>query len=134
MNYLEWIKELKINNKSLDEKKQQTDYKIKYVVEYIKLWILVNINRDEITNINFVDCMCNAGIYKDGDLCTAIEVLFIFIKYAQDYENKSFNLFVNDKDEKRIKIFKLVTEKILVDKRLSNINIIINITWMLIFI
>jgi len=57
------INELNINLKQLDEKKQQTDYKIKYIVEYVKLWILVNVSRSNVTDLNFVDCMCNAGIY-----------------------------------------------------------------------
>lgn len=126
MNCQEWIEDLKINNKLLDEKKQQTDYKIKYVVEYVKLWMLVNLNREEITNINFIDCMCNAGIYKDGDLCTAVEVLSLFISYAQDHQEKSFNLFINDHDQEKIEIFKIIAEKILNNKIMPNVKILIS--------
>lgn len=67
MNFFSLIDELGIEQGHLDAKKQQTDYKIKYVVEYVERWLLVSVNRPEVTNINFVDCMSNAGIYQDGD-------------------------------------------------------------------
>lgn len=113
MNYIKWIDELGINSKILDSKKQQTDYKIKYVTRYIQLWLFVNSNRSKITDLNFIDCMCNAGIYQDGDLCTAAEVLTLFIEAAQKHPDKQFNLFVNDHSEPRMKICKLVLNKIL---------------------
>ncbi len=123
MNYIQWMDDLSIKSKLLDYKKQQTDYKIKYVVEYTKLWMYVSVNRQEVTDVNFVDCMCNAGIYKDGDLCTSMEVLLLFIKEAQQHSSKRFNLFVNDVDEKRINICKQISEKLLEGHNVPNLNI-----------
>ena len=58
---------LSANIKMLDEKKSQTTQKIKYVSKYIEKWLYVVTNIDQVHNINFVDCMCNAGVYKDGE-------------------------------------------------------------------
>lgn len=124
MNCRQWIDDLKISRKLLDDKKQQTDYKIKYVVEYIERWMLVSTNRQEVTDVNFVDCMCNAGIYKDGDLCTAMEVLSLFIMAAQQHPDKHFNLFVNDIEKGRIDICKQISEKLLNGQNVPNLNII----------
>lgn len=61
------IDELDIDVQSLQAKKPQTEYKIQYIREYVLYWLKVSVNRDNIENINFIDCMCNAGIYQDGD-------------------------------------------------------------------
>ena len=75
MNLYQRFSELDIDIRHLDAKKQQTDYKIKYVSEYVRIWTIISAERHEVKDINFIDCMCNAGIYADGDCCTAIEVL-----------------------------------------------------------
>jgi len=54
--------------------------------------------------ISFIDCMCNAGVYQDGELGTSMEVLQLFIKFAKQYPNKYFNIFLNDFDSDRISI------------------------------
>lgn len=69
------FEKLGIDSAVLDEKKEQTTYKIKYVKHYVERWALIQAERSTINKINFVDCMCNAGIYKDGDFCTALERL-----------------------------------------------------------
>ena len=121
MNHIEWLKE--VDEKNLDDKKEQTKYKIKYIQEYAKLWIIVSTHRSEVRNINFIDCMCNAGIYKDGDLCTSMEVLSLFIQNAVQYPNYNYNLFLNDYDEKRIETTKIIANKILDGKILKNVHI-----------
>lgn len=126
MKYTHLINELNINIKYLDEKKQQTDYKIKYIVEYITRWLLVNAQRTEVTNLNFVDCMCNAGIYQDGDLCTSMEVLVLFANAARNYPDKQFNLFINDNDKSRTDICSRIAEKLLSLEKQSNINIYVS--------
>ena len=123
MNQKLWIRELGINQRTLQAKKQQTEYKIKYVVEYVKEWILVNTNRSNVTNINFIDCMCNAGIYLDGDFCTSMEVLQVFVEAAKKHPDKRFNLFLNEKDQKRIAIIELISNKITEGQTLSNIAV-----------
>ena len=44
-NFKELIKKLEIPLNELDEKKEQTNYKIKYIVEYIRLWLIVSCGR-----------------------------------------------------------------------------------------
>lgn len=126
MNCIHIVKEMSINIKHLDEKKQQTDYKIKYIVEYVRLWLLVNVHRPNITDLNFVDCMCNAGIYQDGDLCTSMEILILFIDAAKRHPDKRFNLFVNDKDKTRTELCSKIAEKLLFENNSSNLDVIVS--------
>lgn len=88
--------DMNIVTSTLTDKKQQTDYKIKYVSEYVNQWAIISSERDEITDITFIDCMCNAGVYQDGDLCTAMEVLLIFNNLAATHPAKTYNLYLND--------------------------------------
>ena len=83
---------LQDNINLLDEKKSQTTYKIKYVSKYVEKWLFVMSNIGDVKNINFIDCMCNAGIYTDGELGTAIRVLQLFNKFAIQHPDKTFNL------------------------------------------
>ncbi len=80
---------LKINEQYLDEKKQQTLKKVQYVSEYATQWAYISTARKEIEYITFIDCMCNAGVYKDGDLCTSICVLQTFIELSGRNPQKS---------------------------------------------
>ena len=104
MNLYDKFTELSIDIDLLTVKKQQTDYKIKYVSEYIRVWAIISAERKEIKDINFIDCMCNAGVYADGDCCTAIEVLSFFIEIANKHKEKNFHLYLNDYDRKKIEI------------------------------
>jgi three-Cys-motif partner protein len=112
-----------VNIKNLDDKKDQTTYKIKYVRSYVGKWLLVMVNTEKIKTITFIDCMCNAGIYKDGDIGTAIEVLQLFKGQAFAYPEKTFNILLNDKDIKRIEIIKQVADEVLGTKP-NNLNVI----------
>ena len=49
-----------------DKKKEQTSKKVEFIKKYIELYLYVQLHRDEIRNIIFIDSMCNAGIYEDG--------------------------------------------------------------------
>lgn len=89
----------------LTDKSLHTKYKIQYVSEYSKNWVYVA-SSNNVANINFIDCMCNAGIYQDGDYCSAIEVLKIFRDCAYKYPNKIYNLFLNDYDANKIRIMR----------------------------
>ena len=102
MNLLDQFEVLEIDKNMLTDKKQQTDYKIKYVSEYAKLWSIISAERNDVTEITFIDCMCNAGVYRDGDCCTAIEVFSLFKEAAQLHKNKTYNLYLNDIDSNRI--------------------------------
>ena len=113
MNYKNWIEELQLPTSSLEGKAQQTDYKIQYILAYVKHWLLVTANRHDVSNINFIDCMCNAGIYLDGDLGTAMRVLILFKDFSINYPNKNFSLYLNDYDPKRMAIIKSISDKIL---------------------
>lgn len=52
--------------------------------------------------------MCNAGVYKDGDFCTALEVIKVFNELAGNpkYQAKQFVVYLNDIDAGRIENFK----------------------------
>lgn len=97
---------LKEYSECLDDKKMQTSYKIQYVSNYVKKWLYVVVNVPENKKINFIDAMCNAGIYKDGDFGTAIKVLELFNEVAVFHPDKVFNLILNDKSEERLEIIK----------------------------
>lgn len=111
--------------KSLDKKKSQTTYKIKYVSAYVRNWLFVVSAKKEACNINFIDSMCNAGIYADGEYSTAIEVLKLYNEFASKHNDKTFNLFLNDFDEAKITIISKICEDVK-DKTATNINIYIN--------
>ena len=66
------------------------------------------LERDSISTVNFIDCMCNAGVYRDGDCCTVIEVLQVFLDLAPRYPEKRFNIWCSDIDSKKIEILKKV--------------------------
>lgn len=108
MNLYQRFNELNIDIRYLDSKKQQTDYKIKYVSEYVRIWTIISAERREVKDINFIDCMCNAGVYADGDCCTAIEVLSIFIDAAGKHQEKNFHLYLNDYNQDKINILSRV--------------------------
>ena len=113
----------KENEKRLDEAKLHTQYKIKYIKDYVRRWLNVAINYKQ-RNIVFIDSMCNAGIYKTGIKGTCIEVVELFIEYAKENKNKQFYIFLNDYDKYRIEILK----KIISEYKNIPTNLKINIT------
>jgi len=110
MNYNYLISTLKIDIRKLDVKKEQTSNKIKYITSYVKNWLFVVTNRPTIKYINFIDCMCNAGMYSDGDLTTALEVLIQFAVFALMKRDKEFHIFLNDNSTARVDICKKICE------------------------
>ena len=101
------------HEKLLDPKENHTTKKVELLRSYMDLYIQVQAHRDKILEIDFIDAMCNAGIYSDGDLCTSMEVLDIFIENAARYANIHFSLFINDIDPDRVKCSIWIFEKII---------------------
>lgn len=99
-----------------------TRHKIKYVSNYIENWTYIMCEHNKINTINFIDCMCNAGIYNDCTLSTSMEVLNIFVNQAIKYPAMKFNLFLNDILPERIDVIKKLSS-IINSKNLNNINI-----------
>lgn len=95
----------KENERFLDEAKLHTQYKIKYIKDYVRRWLNVAVNYRQ-RNIVFIDSMCNAGIYKNGIKGTCIEVIELFIEYAKENQSKQFYVFLNDYDKDKIKVLK----------------------------
>ena len=91
--------------KFLTAKKSHTTHKILYICDYVKEWLHVLCNTDN-NNLNFIDCMSNAGVYSDGDVCTAVEVLKIFVETARNYPDKIFNVLFNDYNIDSVRISK----------------------------
>lgn len=110
-----------IDDSVLDEKGEQTTYKIKYVTRYVRQWALIEVNRKEIQQINFIDCMCNTGVYKDGDACTALEVIGIFNELAKQFPSKRFVVYLNDINSKRIDNFNKIYQKHIVPQKSLNL-------------
>lgn len=110
------------NKKKLDEIYEHTEYKIKYIKKYVEYWLYVVANYDRNKTINFVDCMCNAGIYSNGVFGTPVEVLKLFISFAKLHPDKQFNLFLNDFNSDRVDIIKEICEKLEYEK-INNINV-----------
>jgi len=113
MNLMNSFSTLNIEKRLLTEKKQQTTKKIEYIREYILPWALISAERSDIQSISFIDCMCNAGVYRDGDCCTAIEVLLTFDSLCRQYPQKDFCVFFNDIDATKIGILKMVISHVL---------------------
>lgn len=99
-----------------------TKHKIKYVSNYIENWTYIMCEHNKINTINFIDCMCNAGIYNDCTLSTSMEVLNIFVNQAIKYPAMKFNIFLNDILPERIDVIKKLSS-IINSKNLNNINI-----------
>lgn len=97
----------------LDDKKDHTSYKINYVSAYVKEWLYVLANRKNATTVNFIDCMCNAGIYTDGELGTPIKSLEHIRDAAYAHPNVQFHVFLNDYDNDRLTVIKEVVAEIL---------------------
>lgn len=115
---------LTTNKELLDEKKLQTTYKIEYVSKYVEKWLCIMSNVDEVKNINFIDCMCNAGIYTDGGKGTAIKVLELFNGFALQHRDKTFNLILNDISPDRLRIITTIINDY-VGVKAPNIHIVI---------
>lgn len=96
------IKQLGIDPQILDPKKEQTTKKIEYVSTYVENWLWVWVNCSNIRSITFIDAMANAGVYEDGDLCTAAEVVKLFCGFAKKHPKISFRLLINDINLARI--------------------------------
>lgn len=116
--------ELSIDEKLLDEKKQQTAKKVEYVSEYISQWAIISSKRNDIKCITFIDCMCNAGVYKDGDFCTSICILQTFMDLAQAHPDKKYRIMLNDYDSNRVAILKKVIQSVRTNK-LDNLEIFV---------
>lgn len=108
MNLRHMFTEWGVNPLKLTDKKQQTDKKIEYVRDYVIRWAEISAARSDVHTITFIDCMSNAGVYRDGDCCTAIEVLKVFCDVAGRYPQKVFRVLCNDNDGEKIEILKKV--------------------------
>lgn len=107
--------------KHLTEKKPHTTHKILYICHYVEEWLRVVCNAEN-NDLNFIDCMANAGVYADGDLCTAVEVLRIFAETAKQFPDKTFNVLFNDYNSNSVRISKEVC-KIIVGTLPINVHI-----------
>lgn len=102
-------------HKFLTNKKPHTNYKIQYVSKYVEKWCYI-VSETNKKTINFIDCMCNAGIYSDGDFCSATYVLKHFIVAALKHPNKQYNIFLNDYNPDKIRIIREVFYRVNVEK------------------
>lgn len=92
MNITDFVKENIVNLQEKDIT-NITKNKIDYISDYVNNWTYVNENSRYCNNLNFIDCMCNAGIYNDGTLTTSMRILKIFIDHAKIHKEKRYNIF-----------------------------------------
>lgn len=117
------INTLHINTKELDNPKEHTAKKIEYVANYVRNWLYVWSNEKSIKSISFIDAMTNAGIYKSGELGTAIEVYKLLINFAKEHPLIKYRIFINDINKKRIDIC-LQIMKHLKPEEIPNLSVI----------
>lgn len=122
-NRYELMDELQVDPRILDDKKEQTTKKIEYVRAYVKEWLYVMTGKPGIKTITFIDAMCNAGIYRDGDLATAGEVCLLFRDFAKQHRNLIFNLYINDANQKRVDTCAAICNY-LIDRNCSNVKLL----------
>ena len=80
----------------------------------MELATLVHIHRPVIENIVFIDSMCNAGIYQNGYLCSAMEILLVFQDIIKAYNpTQKFHMILNDRNSARIDSTKWIFEKLI---------------------
>ena len=119
------LKEFVEKNKDGLQEKEITNItknKIKYISDYVDNWTYSVSGLGNCQTINFIDCMCNAGIYKDCTLATSMQVLKIFVMHAKKNPTKKFNLFLNDIDCNRIRIINELINT-LIDEMPKNLKI-----------
>lgn len=121
MNYKDFI-EKNISKLQQDEITNITKHKIDYVSNYVDNWLYIIGSNQKCSIINFIDCMCNAGIYKDGTLTTSMRVLKLFVEHAKANPAKKYNLFLNDYDADRVDVI-LELSNIINDENLSNVKV-----------
>ena len=120
MNRKDLIEEIKNQlfwrRKLLDSKNQQTTKKVELLQKYMKLYMIVMTQRPDTNRIIFIDAMANAGIYEDGDLCTSMEILGLFLEFSKSHPNIDFHLVINDYKKERIESSKWIFSKITEEK------------------
>lgn len=121
MNFQDFI-EKNILKLQQDEITNITKHKIDYVSNYVDNWLYIIGSNQKCSIINFIDCMCNAGIYKDGTLTTSMRVLKLFVGHARVNPDKKYNLFLNDYDADRVDVI-LELSNIINDEKLSNMKV-----------
>lgn len=62
----------------LINKKEHTRHKIQYIREYVRQWLFAACNREN-DNINFIDCMSNAGIIWTANYVQQLKALISFV-------------------------------------------------------
>jgi three-Cys-motif partner protein len=117
------ISELGIDPHVLEAKKEQTTKKIEYVRAYVEGWLYVMTNKSNIKTITFIDAMCNAGLYSDGDLCTIGEVCLLFRKFAKRKPGITFYLYINDLNQKRVDTATAVCDRLIYNS-CTNVSVV----------
>ncbi|MGB5824545.1 MAG: three-Cys-motif partner protein TcmP [Proteocatella sp.] len=98
------------NSKVISHASPHTVKKFELIESYIKSWAQKLMLTKNCTGIIFIDCMCNSGVYEDGDketvYGTPIRVANALIDVARTYPSKQVHLYFNDNDTNKIKELK----------------------------
>lgn len=121
----------KVNNNIHDGTRLKFNAFEKYTYAWLEKIVNFNKNkRNDLYNVNFIDCMASSGLYFDhkhyNDFYdgTAIRIFRIFVNSARKYKDIQFNIFLNDYDSQYIECLKCV-KKHVVTKLPNNLKITI---------
>ena len=104
----------------IDKASPHTIKKFELIEEYIKSWAQKLLLTESCNGLIFIDCMCNCGIYTDGDgqsvKGTAVRVSEALREAARTYTDKNIHIYLNARVEELKKYlpqdernFKIVT-------------------------
>lgn len=90
----------KMSDVEIDEAKPHTIKKFELIEEYVKSWAQKLLNYSECTEIIFIDCMCNSGIYlnqKGQEVYgTPIRISNVLAEVIKQYPKKKARVYLND--------------------------------------
>lgn len=100
----------KMSDVEIDEAKPHTIKKFELIEEYVKSWAQKLLNYSECTEIIFIDCMCNSGIYlnqKGQEVYgTPIRISNVLAEVMKQYLKKKARVYLNDFSNKKIDLLK----------------------------
>lgn len=93
-------------NSVISKASPHTIKKFELIEEYIKSWAQKLLLSNYCSELIFIDCMCNSGIYTNnaGEYVngTAIRVSEALRDVAKTYQDKRIHIYLNDKDRARV--------------------------------
>ena len=98
------------NGKVISKASLHTVKKFELIEEYIKSWAQKLMLNGSCNGLVFIDCMCNSGLYTDGNGSlvkgTPLRVAEALLDVSRTYAQKQVFLYFNDNSEDKIEELK----------------------------